>query len=96
MRRSALPCRSLNLGEAGLGDLIEFGKYDRCRWCKGTGIRKGSKKPCSACEGAGYRKPEPDLCLHICGCRQKPSPTLVLVCDDCYKNKCKSVTMQVE
>jgi len=72
-----------------MGSLIQFGITNRCRWCKGTGIRKGTKHACTACNGEGYIVPY-DRCLHVCDCTNEVDPQLVLVCQDCFNNKCES------
>ena len=72
-----------------MGSLIQFGVTNRCPWCKGTGIRKGSKAICTSCGGAGYKVPY-DPCLHACGCTNQVDPTLVLICMSCYNNECES------
>jgi len=78
-----------------MGNVIQFGYTSRCRWCKGTGIRKGTKRTCTSCEGTGYTVPIP-FCLCICECENYPDPGLVLVCIDCFNKHNLNVKEQIE
>ena len=82
-----------------MGKIIQFGDATtRCRWCKGTGIRKGTEhyvhpRKCTSCDGVGYIVPY-DNCLHACGCTNECDPQLILVCMPCYNNECESEGVQ--
>ena len=76
-----------------MGDLVRFGQTNRCRWCKGSGMRKG--KVCKSCDGKGYTEPA-DMCLHVCGCTKQPDKQLVLICIDCYNGVCETEQVKVQ